>query len=317
MQKYTREFLISEFWRWVNEHKGKTPTRNDFQIKYGYPSSFQYEKMFNTRKWNIILKEFGIKPNNEFWKDEEIDFLKNNWENMSDIILAEKLNKTEYGLRYKRNELNLFRQSQQQKWQEWEIEYLKENFYDTPQEEIQNKLNHRKWETIRAYATKKLKLKRHNRLHKYVLPNNKRQCKKCQNIFDENADNFYKDRTGFHTLCINCFKEEDEIKNRENGIITKKLRLELFNNGYSYCGSCKEWKTNSEFSKTKHDKFGIRRWCIDCTKKNFREYYIKRTYGEDFTEEDYYTLNKDLYDILGNKCDSIPEKNYIRFIYKK
>ena len=44
------------------------------------------------------------------WKIWEIEYLKDNWTSMSDVLMSKKLNRTQRAVKAKRNELNLFRQ---------------------------------------------------------------------------------------------------------------------------------------------------------------------------------------------------------------
>ncbi len=267
--KYTECDLKKEIHRFIKENY-KIPTRDDMRINNGYISSYQYEKFYNTRKWNKILEYLGITDlNNKIWNQDEILFLRNNWENFSDETIAKKLNRTVNSISYKRNELELYRQNQKQEWQDWEIQYLIYNFYNASQEEIENTLNHRKWETIRAYATKILKLKRKNHLYKYKLNNGMRICKKCNNILKENNDNFYTDRNRtYRSYCKKCWSEI--YYEKTYGENYKQTYYELYKNLYDL---------NNEKCDSVPEKI-ITNWFI---KNNIK--YIKQPYYKDYVED--------------------------------
>ena len=55
---------------------------------------------------------------------------------MSDFKLAISLNRTKGSIVFIGQELGLFRQIQKQKWLEWELEFLKENFKAVGQDYI-------------------------------------------------------------------------------------------------------------------------------------------------------------------------------------
>ncbi|MBM7605576.1 hypothetical protein JOC75_003599 [Metabacillus crassostreae] len=137
------------------------------------------------------------------WTEKELQFLVNHWLELSDDVISMELNRSKGGVASKRNELGLFRQAQKSQWQEWEEDFLVRNFYLLGQEAICDVLKPRKWETIRAYATKQLGLRRKNRLYKHQIEG-KRKCKECEKLLEETTTNFYKDGNSFRTLCIPC-----------------------------------------------------------------------------------------------------------------
>ncbi|MED4532930.1 hypothetical protein [Metabacillus fastidiosus] len=242
-----------------------------------------------------------------FWEKKDEQFIIDNVEKMTDSEIALELNRTTNAVRYKRLELGLFRQSQKRTWQEWEKEYLKENFYDEEEGEICRVLHPRIWETIRAYATKNLKLKRRNKCYKYQVSEGMRKCKKCGKILEENTENFYKDGNGFRLLCIPCYNDEQEKKAREQGIMTRKLVQEMFSKGLSHCGRCKSWKSIYEFRKNHNDLNQLHRWCEECEKRYLKEYHLKKKYGENY-DEIHLEENEELIDLNGVKWRSTDEK---------
>ncbi|WP_057763318.1 hypothetical protein [Cytobacillus praedii] len=306
-------WLELEIKRWMTEHNGKTPCRDDMKEADGFPSAYQFQKWFNTTKWNDILTVVGIQPNNQFWTYEEERFIKENWNVMSDDELAFSLNKTTSGIRYKRNELELFRQKQKQTWLKWEIEFLQANFLEGEKESICEMLAPRKWETIRAYATKILKLKRQHRLYKYQIGKEKRKCKKCIKVYPESVDFFYKDRKGYRTMCIDCYNMTQERLAREKGVMTRKLIREKFEKGQSYCGKCNNWKSVYDFRNNFNDLNQLHRWCEECEKKYLKEYYLKNKYGENY-EEMYFEEKQFLFDLNGCKWDSEDERDIANWL---
>jgi hypothetical protein len=311
------EDLISEIWRWIKEHNGKRPSKDSMKVKDGYPSFYQYKEHFKKNKWNEILVLAGVQPNNSIWTEVEDSYLRTNWTDKSDKDIATQLNRTEAGVSYRRKELGLLRQSKKQVWEEWEKKYLKENFYDAEQEEICRVLSHREWETIRAYATKTLKLKRKNKLYKYQIGEGMRQCKGCEEVFEESEDNFYRDGSSFRALCKQCYNEEQEREARAKGVRTRKFVSEMFIKGYSYCGGqCKNWKKNEEFRRTYDDIEQLHHYCEECEKEYMWQYNLKNQFGDNF-EEIYLEKYKNQFDIKGTKWDSEVEKYIADWLIRK
>ena len=260
MTKLEQEnFLFNIFWKWVKDHDGNIPKKDDMTLENGYTSSYQYEKFYKTRKWNIILEKMGVTPSVKLWEDYEILFLKNNYSLLSDEDIANKLNRSVGSIIYKRNELGLLRQSIKQEWSEWEIEYLKNNFYMQEQSIIEATLNHRKWETIRAYATKQLKLKRKNKFYKYTLDNGMKICKECNKQYEATSDYFYKDRDGLRSYCKKCWRE-NWYKNKygENyKNVYYDLNKHLYDKNNNICDSLPEkiitnWFIDNDIKYIKH-----------------------------------------------------------------
>lgn len=291
-----KEFLINEIHRWIKEHNGKIPARDSMKVSEGYPSSYQYGICFGTRKWNEILEKIGLQLNNKFWTEKEIKFLQDNWKELSDEQMSEKLNKQVGGIKYKRQELGLYRAPQKQFWEDWEIEYLHNNFYDALQEEIEKTLSNRNWETIRSYATKTLKLNRARFAVDNINENDFKQINyntdipiKHKKAWTKEDDDYilenwasksdeelakYLGRTPVavkkhRQSCLKLYKninenQHGEINNsklNKNKIILlskdKKLRI---------CKVCKEWLPNTEEYFYK-DKNGLRTKCKTCDLK--------------------------------------------------
>lgn len=256
---YTEDDFRNNILFWMDNNNGIVPARSDMQNKFGYISSYQFEKYFNTRKWNMILEALGFECGIKIWEENEVQYLIDNYKNKTDKDIAEYLGRTENGVRYKRNDLKLFRQTQKQFWEQWEIDYLKSNFYNTPQEEIELCLYPRKWEAIRSYATKTLQLNRKNHLYKYQLGNGMRICKNCKEILLENENNFFKDKDTFRSFCKKCWAEL--YYKKAYGENFKRVHYEIYKDLYDInndkCDSIPEkiitnWLIESGFSFVKH-----------------------------------------------------------------
>jgi len=308
-------FLKEELYRWIAENNGKVPCKDDMKVKDGFPSSYEYQKVFGLPKWNDILFELEAKPNNVSWTNEGKQFVIENWGEMSDSELAISLNRTKSSIVFIRQELGLFRQIQKQKWLEWEIEFLKENFNAGGQDYITKVLSPRKWETIRAYATKNLKLKRKHSNYFYQLGDGTRKCKECEEVFFENEENFYSDGTGFRTSCISCYNDEQERIARKGGALTKKLKEEKFVEGLARCSGCKEWQSVHEFRNNHSDLRQLHRYCEEFEKEYLWNYYLEKRYGPNYLEW-YPKLKRHLYDERNVKWGSIDEVMITNWLIK-
>jgi hypothetical protein len=267
----TKEFLVSELYRWIEEHNNKIPARDEIKKLDGYPCAYQFFVFFGTKKWNEVLDMIGIKPKNKLWTEIETDYIRHNWTIFDDVELAKKLNRTVDSIRYKRLEMELTKQ-EKTKWQEWEKEYLIQNYYNGDKEKICETLK-KEWSIIKDCANN-LKLKRIK--GKYLLEGGKlRVCKYCKQTFPNTEEYFYKSKKSFTSYCIQCDKKIREQKQREKGIITNTLKNDMFINGYKYCGKCKTWKNIGDFYLINNDMIesyaDLHRWCIDCE----RLYYLK------------------------------------------
>lgn len=299
------QYLEEKLKQWI-EINGKLPNKDDMKVREGYPRFNHFFKVLKLKKWSEVLNYFGYVSTFKTWSNKEIRTLINNWEVHSDEEIAKKLNRTVNAVSAMRKSYGLLRQSKKQSWKQWEVNYLINNFYEEEQTVIEETLSHRKWETIRAYATKQLKLKRKNRLYKYQLGDGKRRCDTCNSIFPETKDFYYTDGSSYRTKCINCYNEHQEKIAREKGVLTRKLKQEKFNKGLARCSKCNEWKLLNQFRMSYNDMRSIRRYCIECDKKYLREYNLRKRFGEDY--EWMYELEKaDLKDFQGTIWDSKEE----------
>ncbi|WP_431028148.1 hypothetical protein [Lysinibacillus sp. LZ02] len=276
-----KQYLKEKLDEWIHIN-GKLPKKDDMKRIEGFPPSYQYFKELGLKRWNEVLVYFGYNPTLRLWTTDEINYIKENWLSHTDGDIGKVLKRSKDAVRYKRLELELFRKSTKQSWQKWENDFLINNFYDAEQSVIEATLPHRKWETIRAYATKQLELKRKNHLHKYQTGDGNRICDMCEGVFPENTQYFYKDGNGYRTKCINCYNIYQEQKARENGVLTRKLKQEKFEDGLSKCSCCGEWKPIDSFQMITNELRSIRRYCRKCDKFYLWEYNLKRRYGEDY-----------------------------------
>ncbi|MBU8729145.1 hypothetical protein KM915_03625 [Cytobacillus oceanisediminis] len=308
-----KEFLLNEILRYVREHKGKIPNKNDMKKREGYPTLTVYKKFFKGLTWNQILVEAGINPNTGLWSKGEDEFLLRNFNFLSDKEIANHLGRTVPGVSYRRKSLKLLRQSPKKSWEKWEIEYLKENFYGEEQEVICERLHPRLWETIRAYATKNLGLRRKNKNYKYQTIGGKRICKRCERKLEESESNFYRDGDGFRTLCKRCYSDYQEEIAREKGVLTKKYRKEMWDEGFARCGKCEEWKSIYLFRNNHNDLNNLHRWCESCEASYLKEYNLKKKYGLNY-QEMYIDEFQHLIDLNGNKWDSLEERDITNWL---
>lgn len=220
------------------------------------------------------------------WTNEEIKFLQDNWRKLSDKEIGEILKRPISGVGYKRNDLGLNRQ-QKLKWQDWEKEYLNNAYYDTPHEEMCKILN-RNWSTIKETA-RLLGLKRKG--NKFLSKDKKfKTCKGCNKTFPNTEKYFYKQENRLRSYCIECWLLISENKQRKNGVITSRMKKEMFKEGYKYCGKCKQWKEIDDFYLININKFDkwqdLHHWCIDCEKKYGAIYYTSHLFIDDNWEKD-------------------------------
>lgn len=85
------------------------------------------------------------------WTEEEIQYLKDNYADTDNEILAKQLNRSKAAIYIKSNYLGLNKEDTAQKWTEEEVQYLKENYAETDNETLVKNLN-RKIGTIRSKA---------------------------------------------------------------------------------------------------------------------------------------------------------------------
>lgn len=308
-------FLKKRLDEWIHVNE-RLPKKDEMKSKDGFPSSYQYFKVLGVKRWNEVLEYFGYKSTLRLWTTDEIKYIKENWINYTDDKMAKVLKRSKNAIRFKRLELELLRQGTKQSWQQWEEDFLINNFYDAEQSVIEATLAHRKWETIRAYATKQLKLRRKNHLHKYQTGDGNRICEMCEEVFPENTHYFYKDGNGYRIKCINCYNIYQEQKARENGVLTRKLKQEKFEDGLSKCSCCGEWKSLSEFNMSSNVRQSVRRYCLKCDKEYLKKYHLIRRYGEANYELAYRAAVAEHTDSKGNIWDSKDEVYIANWLMK-
>lgn len=104
------------------------------------------------RKYNVAYEGINIKKSEIFWKEEEIEFLNSNYENMSCNEIAKKLGKTFRAIRSKIFKLKIKKDNN---WTEEQIKFLRDNYKDLTLEEIGNRIGR----TPKAVLSKALRLK--------------------------------------------------------------------------------------------------------------------------------------------------------------
>jgi hypothetical protein len=90
------------------------------------------------------------------------------------------------------------------------------------------------------------------------VPEGKKYCGKCRNLFDATTQFFYRSstaRNGLHNWCKACV---NAIKQR-----SKKIVLDL-NDGRRYCRHCKQAKEKTEFEADLTRFDGVSKWCKAC-----------------------------------------------------
>ena len=107
-----------------------------------------------------------------------------------------------------------------------------------------------------------------------------KQCTKCKKWKDESEFSKQLSRKdGLRSWCKKCVSEYSHKYYRRNRKSVKKH--------YSYeechrvvkgvkekrCTKCKKWKDESEFSKQRTSKDGLRPWCKKCEREYTRKYY--------------------------------------------
>lgn len=71
------------------------------------------------------------------WTDAEVNYLKNNWMQMSDFLISQNINRTVRAIKAKRNELSLFRQEHSRDLTYDDLnKYLRGNIYSWKQKSI-------------------------------------------------------------------------------------------------------------------------------------------------------------------------------------
>lgn len=86
-RKYTKEDLISEFWRYYEEN-GVYPKKSDMKHKNGFPSNDSY--VYNFGSWNNFLNHVGVLGESRWYKCDE-DVLRNYYPCKSEEFIKENL----------------------------------------------------------------------------------------------------------------------------------------------------------------------------------------------------------------------------------
>lgn len=142
MYNQRKDFLISEFWRWVENHNGKIPKREDMKNKDGYPNNKAYTDFLgiSDRKWQDVLDFVGAKRERVFVRHEyKYDNLTK--EDFIEIIkkrfneLGRTLKQEDFGLKYNLPSAScIIDKLGLNKWNEVLIEcgvgYAKERYYN-------------------------------------------------------------------------------------------------------------------------------------------------------------------------------------------
>lgn len=106
-KKYTKEFLINEFWRFYREN-GRYPRSTEMKAKNGYPSADAYKNHWDT--WNNFLKDIDVLGDNGWYKCDEqvlIDMYENSPK--EDIMNALMVKRTWNCIKIKASQMNLSR----------------------------------------------------------------------------------------------------------------------------------------------------------------------------------------------------------------
>lgn len=85
---YSKEHLINEFLRFFDVY-GKYPQQMDMQVKKGFPSHYYYTKIWGS--WDNFINEMDIKSGNGRWLKEDIETLKQFYEQYPKEFILEKL----------------------------------------------------------------------------------------------------------------------------------------------------------------------------------------------------------------------------------
>lgn len=117
---YSKEYLIGEFWRYVNEFN-TYPRLVDFKSTKGYPDASAYNRIWGN--WTEFLKSIGVLNNNGWFASDEkaiVDFYKNRTSNDFKNLLGSLMkNRSVKEVENKASELGLV-----------SINFFKEREYD-------------------------------------------------------------------------------------------------------------------------------------------------------------------------------------------
>jgi len=103
---FSKEFLISEFWRFFNENK-RYPLKKELKPAIGYPSGVNYERKWGS--WNNFLKEINVLGNSGWYKYDEqvlIDYYTNS--SIEDINNKLMIKRNKEMIMKKANNLGLY-----------------------------------------------------------------------------------------------------------------------------------------------------------------------------------------------------------------
>lgn len=133
-----RKLGVSRVERWTQEE--------DAILREYYTSCFVPDvlKMLPGRGYNGILvraKKLGLVSafkNEQTWRDEEIQFIKDNWVLLPDIEMSATLNRTFRSVKWKREELGLFRQDKDCKNYESLSKFLRGNISEWKNNSMKN-----------------------------------------------------------------------------------------------------------------------------------------------------------------------------------
>lgn len=106
-KKYTKEFLIEEFWRFYKEY-GRYPRGKDIKGSLGFPSEDAYKTKWGT--FNTFLYDIGIMGDNGWYKHDE-QILINLYENgkQEEILNKLMIKRNWEAVKVKANNMGLFR----------------------------------------------------------------------------------------------------------------------------------------------------------------------------------------------------------------
>lgn len=169
------QILRDNIIKWQKNHSGKLPKRDEMKKKDGYISSYYYQQYYKTRKWNLILKKLGFEPPNRLWINEELNFLKENYNKLSIQYLSKHLNRSYDDIYHKASELGL---QKDYYWTKQDIDlaielYKKGYTYEEIKQNLKNKF------TINAIKSK---------LHKLGITHKDYWTEEEDNILRKNYD---------------------------------------------------------------------------------------------------------------------------------
>lgn len=126
--KYSKEFLVEEFNRYF-EQNGDYPQQQDMKTEDGYPSYYYYLKTWGN--WKTFIDEMGIFEGNGRWLKQDVETLKELYEDSPQDLIKEKLinDFTWSNIQLKARELGLKRKYKTPSKIAYSKDYLIESFY--------------------------------------------------------------------------------------------------------------------------------------------------------------------------------------------